>query len=64
VYSVPVKKTDTFTGSDQGAENLAMIASLIETCKLHDVNPQAYLTGTVNLCGCGRGDTHSSGWAH
>jgi IS66 C-terminal element len=44
VYSVPVKKTDTFTGSDQGAENLAMIASLIETCKLHDINPQAYLT--------------------
>ena len=30
--------------SDEGAENWAMLASLIETCKLHGINPQAYLT--------------------
>src|SRR6516164_4630771 len=29
--------------SDEGAENWAMLASLIETCKLHGINPQAYL---------------------
>ena len=24
-----------------------MLASLIETCKLHDINPQAYLTDVL-----------------
>jgi hypothetical protein len=33
--------------SDEGAENWAMRASLIETCKLHAVNPQAYLTDVL-----------------
>ena len=33
--------------SDHGAENWAMLASLIETCKLHRVNPQAYLTDVL-----------------
>ena len=40
-------------GHDQGAENWAAIASLVETCKLHGVDPQAYfadvLTKLVNL---------------
>jgi hypothetical protein len=31
----------------EGAENRAMLASLIETCKLHDVNPEAYLTDVL-----------------
>jgi hypothetical protein len=31
----------------EGAENWAMPASLIETCKLHRVNPQAYLTDVL-----------------
>ena len=42
-----------FAGHDQGAENWAAIASLVETCKLHGVDPQAYfadvLTKLVNL---------------
>jgi transposase len=46
------RKNALFAGSDEGAENWAMLASLIETCKLHDVNPEAYptdvLTGLVN----------------
>jgi transposase len=33
--------------ADEGAENWAMPASLIETCKLHRVNPQAYLTDVL-----------------
>jgi transposase len=35
------------TGSDEGAENWAMLASLIETCKLHGINPHAYLTDVL-----------------
>ena len=31
-------------GSDEGGENWACLASLIETCKLNGVNPQAYFT--------------------
>ncbi len=38
------RKNALFAGSDEGAENWAMLASLIETCKLHGINPQAYLT--------------------
>jgi transposase len=41
------RKNALFAGSDQGAENWAMLASLIETCKLHGVNPQAYLTDVL-----------------
>jgi len=30
--------------SDEGGENWACLASLIETCKLNHVNPQVYFT--------------------
>ena len=47
------RKNALFAGHDQGAENWACIASLIETCKLNGVDPQAYfadvLTSLVNL---------------
>jgi IS66 C-terminal element len=36
-----------FAGSDGGAEHWAVIASLIETCKLNDVEPNAYLATTI-----------------
>ncbi len=38
------RKNALFAGSDEGAETWAGLASLVETCKLNDVNPQAYLT--------------------
>jgi len=38
------KKNSLFAGSDEGAENWAAAASLIETCKLNNVNPQTYFT--------------------
>ena len=41
------RKNALFAGSDDGAENWATIASLIETAKLNDVNPHAYLTDTL-----------------
>jgi len=38
------RKNALFAGHDAGAQNWAMIASLIETCKLNAVDPQAWLT--------------------
>jgi transposase len=37
------RKNALFAGSDEGAENWAAVASLIETCKLNAVDPQRYL---------------------
>ncbi|MFI5023056.1 MAG: IS66 family transposase [Alphaproteobacteria bacterium] len=37
------RKNALFAGSDGGAEHWAILASLIETCKLNAVDPQAYL---------------------
>jgi len=39
------RKNALFAGSDGGAEHWAVVASLIETCKLNDIDPLAYLTG-------------------
>ncbi len=41
------RKNALFAGHDTGAENWACLASLIETCKLNGVNPQAYLTDVL-----------------
>jgi transposase len=41
------RKNALFAGHDLGAENWACLASLIETCKLHHVEPQAYLTDVL-----------------
>jgi len=38
------RKNALFAGSDGGGENWAIIASLIETCKLNGANPHAYLS--------------------
>jgi transposase len=42
------RKNALFAGSDGGGEHWAIIASLIETCKLTDVDPHAYLTDVIN----------------
>ena len=41
------RKNALFAGSDGGGENWAMIASLIETCKLCGVDPQAYIADVL-----------------
>jgi hypothetical protein len=41
------RKNALFAGCDQGAANWACIASLIETCKLNGVDPEAYLTDVL-----------------
>jgi len=37
------RKNHLFAGSDGGGEHWAVLASLIETCKMNDVYPEAYL---------------------
>ncbi|CAJ0855570.1 hypothetical protein AMST5_00865 [freshwater sediment metagenome] len=41
------RKNALFAGSDGGAENWAIVASLIETCKLNGVDPQAYIADVL-----------------
>lgn len=41
------RKNALFAGSDGGAEHWAIIASLVETCKLNDVDPLTYLTDAL-----------------
>jgi transposase len=38
------RKNSLFAGSDEGGANWAALASLVETCKLNQVNPQVYFT--------------------
>lgn len=41
------RKNALFAGHDSGAQNWAMIASLVETCKLNAIDPHAWLTATM-----------------
>jgi len=41
------RKNALFAGSDGGAEHWGTIASLIETCKLNEIDPLAYLTDVL-----------------
>ena len=41
------RKNALFAGHDAGAENWAVIASLIETCKTNGVDPHAWLSATL-----------------
>jgi transposase len=41
------RKNALFAGSDGGAEHWAVVASLIETCKLNGINPHAYLADVI-----------------
>lgn len=41
------RKNALFAGHDAGAENWAVIASLIETCKMNGIDPHAWLASTL-----------------
>jgi transposase len=41
----------TFLGSDAGGERAAVFFTLIQSCKLNGVNPQAYLADLVDRVG-------------
>jgi len=51
------RKNALFAGSDRGGEHWAIIASLVETCKLCGVDPQAYLTDVLNRIATGHLNT-------
>jgi len=42
------RKNALFAGSDGGAEHWAVIASLIESCKLLGVEPHGYLADVIS----------------
>jgi len=42
------RKNHLFAGSDDGARYWAIHASLIETCKMNDVDPQAWLADLLD----------------
>ena len=54
------RKNSLFAGHDQGAINWACIASLIETAKLHGIDPKPYLilptSFTELVYGCADGE--------
>jgi transposase len=41
------RKNSLFAGHEAGAQNWAILASLIETCKLNGIEPHGYLTQTL-----------------
>lgn len=41
------RKNALFAGSDEGGDNWAVIATLIENCKISGINPHAWLTETL-----------------
>ena len=41
------RKNALFAGSDGGAQHWAVLASLIETAKLNDIDPEAYLADVI-----------------
>ena len=41
------RKNHLFAGSDGGAEHWAVLASLVECCKLNGVDPQAYIADVL-----------------
>ena len=41
------RKNALFAGHEIGAENWALLSSIVATCRLNDVNPVAYLAETI-----------------
>jgi hypothetical protein len=41
------RKNTLFAGHEIGAENWALLASLVATCKLNGIEPVAYLAATM-----------------
>ncbi len=41
------RKNWTFAGSDAGGHRAAAVYTLVETCKMNDLDPQAWLTDVL-----------------
>lgn len=51
------RKNALFAGHDTGAQNWAVIASLIETCKMNEIEPHSYLTDVLTAIAGGHKQT-------
>ncbi len=51
------RKNALFAGHDAGAQNWAVIASLIETCKLNRIEPHGYLSAVMTAISGGHKQT-------
>jgi hypothetical protein len=51
------RKNALFAGHDAGAQNWAVIASLIETCKLRGIEPDGYLSTVLTAIAGGHKQT-------
>jgi len=47
------RKNALFAGSDEGGDNWAVIATLIENCKISGINPHAWLATTLTKLAAG-----------
>ena len=52
------RRNSLFSGSEGGAESWAILASLVNTAKLHELDPQAYLTDVLERIVSGRTKSH------
>jgi transposase len=52
------RKNALFAGHDAGAQNWAILASLIETCKLNKIEPHSYITGVLTAIVNGHKQKH------
>ncbi len=52
------RKNALFAGHDAGAQNWAMLASLIETCKVNQIEPHSYLTSILTAIVNGHKQKH------
>ena len=52
------RKNALFAGHDTGAQNWAVIAPLIETCKLTGIEPHGYLFGVLMAIADGHKQTN------
>jgi hypothetical protein len=52
------RKNALFARHDNGAQNWAVIASLIETCKFNGIEPHGYLTGVLTAIAAGHKQAH------
>ena len=52
------RRNSLFSGSEGGAESWAILASIVNTAKLHELDPQAYLADVLERIVSGRTRSH------
>ena len=52
------RRNSLFSGSEGGAESWAILASLVNTAKLHELDPQAYLADVLERIVSGQTKSH------